>query len=98
VRILAPALFLNHRCTRRAYYRVRIVAAAFLRWCRCNPDRALECAFKTSEIFNPSDPVKGSIIVDAFCHAIDGYGKDLQNIKVHMHHALTWIYLFVLAR
>ncbi len=89
--ILARALFFHHRCNRRAYYRVRVVAAAFLRWCRCNPDRALECAFKTSEIFNPSDPVKGSIIVDAFCVAIDGYGKDLQNIKVQLLTYLFWL-------
>jgi hypothetical protein len=74
--------FLHDTCTYRAYNRIRIVSASLLRWCRCAPDRALECAFQTSQIFNPRDPVKDSIIVDAFCSAIDGYGKDLQNIKV----------------
>ncbi len=78
------ALLFDDRCVRRAYVRVRIVAAACLRWCRCDPDRAVECAFQKSEIFNPRDPIKDSIIVNAFCNAIDGYGKDLQSMKVYL--------------
>jgi hypothetical protein len=81
-RILFMPFFLRNHHTHRAYIRVRIVAAACLRWCRCNPDRAVECAFQKSEILNLRDPVKDSVIVNAFCSAIDGYGQDLQCAKV----------------
>ena len=40
------------------------------------------------------DPIKDSIIVDAFCCAIDGYSKDLQSVKVHRPHFYIIFFVF----